>query len=411
MVTRGNSGNFSAGRSDNFDFSVSFDLFELDVNGNEIFPTINTSQLFLNSNDFPLNEVTSYTFTNVIENFSGFLGSEDPTEIFSAVEFNSLVFNAPRLNLTARYLPAGSILTRADGTPLLNLVNSDEEEFFSQIGGEALLSANNDNKGLVLTEDRIEYIFTGDGLPEGISEIVFFISDTDNPVLSRIGSESLSMNPVLQIEGQQALLEGSSLQIDVDGDGDLEFIFLEQEFLRINGIDYPIFDSFDVNSIFDDFDVENEGEFIIFPDTSGEDTIFSVTGEFGNESIQREGFGSLIDTQGRFVQDSNGQLFQVEGNFLEIGGELFGGELDGEIIEVQGNLGEEFIEFRGEIIGLDRLTSRFSRSPFFSFNPVSQIEVGGEVIDTEGEQLAATNDLEFIIEVLASTDYFRIVGD
>lgn len=165
MRRRGRGGRFSGSRSDGFDdVGLDFELFPLDVAGNEITPETSMTQTFaINNAGVTVNEITNYTFANVIENFSGTFTAEengDPTDNFVfAPEGEPKSITAPNLNLTARYLPAGSILTLVDGTPVVSTFDSNNDGIL--------------NDAITTNEDRLEFIITGTELEaEGVSEIL-----------------------------------------------------------------------------------------------------------------------------------------------------------------------------------------------------------------------------------------------
>ena len=381
---RGGGGRFSGSRSDGFDdVLLNFELFPLDTEGNEVVSETTTTQLFaIDNGGVTVNEVANYTFSDVIENFFGTFTAEengDPSDDFIfAPEGEPKNITAPNLDLTARYLPAGSILTLIDGTPVVSTFD---------INGDGIL-----NDAITTDEDRLEFVITGTALEtEGVSEIAFAIDNADE---LRLGSETFDAAPVLQIQGQQDEIFSSGINIDVDNDGIIERANFQAEFVRVDGEFYQIFEG---NT------VDGEGEFVVVPNDRGEETVFTLQGEFGNETLV--GSFTSIESQGRFIQASifEGNTFDRE-EFLEIEGDFL--DIDGETVEIQGDAGEEFVEFRGETVPLN---SEFG-SGFFSVG-ISEIEVGGELIlDTPEEIAAATTDLELITELIGSSTAIRFSG-
>jgi hypothetical protein len=171
MARRGRGGRSSASRTADFDVDISYDLYSVDAALNERTPVSNTSSLFaqdINGN-VTVNQVTNYTFADAIENFKGDFNPLDELFAFAPGSPNPgelVVPTIPSLDLTARYLPDSTLLTLADGTP--TIIDFD---------------ANGDgikNDGIILDEDRIEYIFSGSELEDKkISEVALVVENVD----------------------------------------------------------------------------------------------------------------------------------------------------------------------------------------------------------------------------------------
>ena len=154
--------------SSRFDFNVLIS----DVNGNEIIPQITT----IEGN---IEEITNYTFQNVIEDLSIVISNPSPLEegFFDTEVLDNFggLFRFEldllgELDLTARYLPAGTIPTLIDGTSINDPLPIDE---------------GFPSDSLALSNDRLEYIISSSELEDnGISELVLFI---DNPGQLRDG--------------------------------------------------------------------------------------------------------------------------------------------------------------------------------------------------------------------------------
>lgn len=153
-------------RSNNFDVQpYEFDLFVEDINGNKRIP--NSVTFFApftpgDASDGDTTEITRYIFNEAIENFTGTFTDTDANEFgFFEIEIE----NPLTLDLTARYLPQGTVITLPDGiTPVVASIDD---------GGIPING--------VIEGDRLEYVITGNELEDlGITELALIIEDEDN---------------------------------------------------------------------------------------------------------------------------------------------------------------------------------------------------------------------------------------
>ena len=171
----GNGGGVSGSGSAEFDVSYNFELFPLNDDGEPIEP----------------DEITpnnTYTFSGVIENFTGGyqINSVDFGEggLDGIWEYEQAeIFSPLTLDLTARYLSAGTTLTLLDGTIPFNLGDDPN--------GDGI-----PNDEIIIESDRIEYILSSPELKaRGIEEFTLYVVDENpDPGVFELNGQEINLN-------------------------------------------------------------------------------------------------------------------------------------------------------------------------------------------------------------------------
>lgn len=273
-MRKGKGGKVSGSGSSDFDVSYDLELFPFNEDGTAIIPNTATSTVRSGTGEI---EVTTYTFTSAIENFTGGyqVNSTDFTEdpefgIGGIWEYESVrIFNPLTLDLTARFLPAGTTLTLLDGTVPFNLGDSNGDEIL--------------NDEIVIESDRIEYILSSPELEaRGINEFTLYVEDQD-PVADgfQLNGEVIDTNSsTANIESILNVLSFPSEQFRISARSESGQLFSEER-------------GFDESTIF------IEAEDILTPgvDTYLEEDFAAVRTNDGTEPANAKGI-SLIDVEG-----------------------------------------------------------------------------------------------------------------
>ena len=284
-MKKGKGGKVSGSATSTFDVDYDFELFPLNEDGTAIIPNPATSTVRLGTDEI---EVTTYAFTRAIENFTGGydINSTDFAENSSGIggiwEYESVrIFNPLTLDLTARFLPAGTTLTLLNETVPFNLGDSNGDEIL--------------NDEIITESDRLEYILSSPELEaRGIYEFTLLVEDQD-PVIDgfQLDEEAIdtadattnleSILEVLSFPGEQFRISATSESgqfFSIESGFNESTIFIEAEDILTPGVDTYLEEDFAAVRTNDETEPANAKGISLIDVEEGEGTASFVAEEY-----------------------------------------------------------------------------------------------------------------------------------